>query len=62
MQSVAQWLTSSGRATAPYTASQGTCLGRTGRIEVTRGREGKVWIGGRTQTLFSGEAASSDLL
>jgi len=28
---VAQWLISTGRATAPYVASQGTRLGRTGR-------------------------------
>jgi PhzF family phenazine biosynthesis protein len=55
--SVAQWLLGTGRATAPYTASQGTRLGRTGRIEVTRDEEGEVWIGGRTRTLFSGEAA-----
>lgn len=55
--SVAQWLLRTGRAVAPYTASQGTRLGRTGRIQVTRDREGEVWIGGSTRTLFSGEAA-----
>jgi PhzF family phenazine biosynthesis protein len=55
--SVAQWLLGSGRATAPYTASQGTRLGRTGRIEVTQSEDGTIWIGGRTRTLFSGETA-----
>src|SRR5947209_10587552 len=55
--SVAQWLLGAGRATAPYTASQGTRLGRTGRIEVRRGEDGTVWIGGNTRTLFSGETA-----
>jgi len=55
--SVAQWLLGAGRATSPYTASQGTRLGRAGRIQVTRDGDGGVWIGGRTRTLFSGEAA-----
>jgi PhzF family phenazine biosynthesis protein len=53
--SVAQWLLGNGRASAPYTASQGTRLGRTGRIEVTQSEDGAIWIGGRTRTLFSGE-------
>jgi PhzF family phenazine biosynthesis protein len=52
--STAQWLLRSGRAQAPYTASQGTCLGRTGRIFISQDREGAVWVGGRTATLFSG--------
>ncbi|HEX6506444.1 MAG TPA: PhzF family phenazine biosynthesis protein [Chloroflexota bacterium] len=55
--SVAQWLVGTGRAAAPYTASQGTRMGRTGRIEVTHDEEDGVWIGGSTRTLFSGEAA-----
>jgi PhzF family phenazine biosynthesis protein len=55
--SVAQWLVGTGRAAPPYTASQGGRMGRTGRIEVTGDDEGGVWIGGRTRTLFSGEAA-----
>jgi predicted PhzF superfamily epimerase YddE/YHI9 len=55
--SVAQWLLGSGRATAPYVASQGSRLGRTGRIEVVQDEEGMIWIGGKTRTLFSGETA-----
>lgn len=55
--SVAQWLLGSGRATAPYTASQGTRLGRTGRIQVTRDDDGTIWIGGNTRTLFFGETS-----
>lgn len=55
--SVAQWLLRTGRTVAPYTASQGTRLGRAGHIRVTRDGEGDVWIGGRTRTLFAGEAA-----
>ena len=43
--SVAQWLTSSGRVTVPYTARQGARVGRDGRIQVTE-VEGDLWIGG----------------
>jgi PhzF family phenazine biosynthesis protein len=52
--SVAQWLLSSGRASAPYTASQGTRLSRTGRILIDQDQAGTVWVGGKTSTLFSG--------
>jgi predicted PhzF superfamily epimerase YddE/YHI9 len=48
------WLLSSGKATAPYTASQGTALGRRGRIHVTADPDGAIWIGGGTHTLISG--------
>lgn len=51
--STAQWLLSSGRATSPYLAAQGTRLGRSGRIRITADNRG-VWVGGRTTTLFSG--------
>jgi PhzF family phenazine biosynthesis protein len=53
--SAAQWLLSSGRASAPYVAAQGTRLGRTGRVQVDRDADGQVWIGGRAETLFSGK-------
>jgi predicted PhzF superfamily epimerase YddE/YHI9 len=48
------WLLSSGKATAPYTASQGTVLGRRGRVHVTTDADGAAWIGGGTHTLISG--------
>ena len=51
--STAQWLLSSGRASAPYIAAQGTCVGRSGRIHIHHDSRG-VWVGGRTATLFSG--------
>lgn len=54
--SVAQWLLGTGRITAPYIASQGTRLGRRGRIRIDRDAEGQVWIGGNTATKFSGVA------
>ena len=51
---LAQWLLASGKATAPYTASQGTVLGRRGRVHVSADADGAVWIGGGTHTLISG--------
>ena len=55
--SVAQWLLSSGRAKAPYVASQGTRLGRRGRVSITQDPDGTVWVGGRATTLFEGTTA-----
>jgi len=51
--SAAEWLLSSGRASAPYIAGQGTRVGRSGRIYIDHDGRG-VWVGGRTATLFSG--------
>jgi PhzF family phenazine biosynthesis protein len=51
--SVAQWLLDTGRLTAPYVASQGTVLGREGRVHVSRD-DGQVWVGGGTVTCISG--------
>jgi PhzF family phenazine biosynthesis protein len=51
---LAQWLLASGKATAPYTAAQGTALGRRGRVHVTADPDGAVWIAGATHTLISG--------
>jgi PhzF family phenazine biosynthesis protein len=52
--SLAQWLLSTGRAQAPYTASQGTALGRRGRVHVSAG-SGGVWVGGGTVTCVTGQ-------
>jgi PhzF family phenazine biosynthesis protein len=52
--SLAQWLLGTGRAEAPYVASQGTVLGRRGRVHVSRDDEGAIWVGGGTVTLVSG--------
>ena len=51
--STAEWLLSSGRASAPYIAAQGTRVGCSGRIHIHQDSRG-VWVGGRTTTLFSG--------
>lgn len=52
--SLAQWLIGSGHATAPYVARQGTALGRSGRVHVSRDTDGTIWIGGGTVTCISG--------
>jgi predicted PhzF superfamily epimerase YddE/YHI9 len=52
--SIAQWLLSSGRVSAPYVASQGTALGRGGRVHISQDEEGAVWVGGATTTVVRG--------
>ncbi len=54
--SLAQWLLETGRLRAPYVASQGTTLGRRGRVHVKQDDGGTVWVGGGTVTCISGEA------
>ena len=53
--SLAMWLLGSGRLTAPYVASQGTVLGREGRIEIDRDDDGTIWVGGATVTCLTGQ-------
>jgi len=51
--SLAQWLIGSGLAPPAYVASQGTVLGRAGRVHVEQiGAE--IWIGGVTVTCIDG--------
>jgi len=52
--SLAQWLLSSGRAAAPYVASQGTAMGRRGRVRIDADEDGTVWVSGATSTRISG--------
>lgn len=49
----AQWLIGSGRAPEQYLASQGTALGRAGRIHISA-EAGEVWVGGYSSTCISG--------
>jgi PhzF family phenazine biosynthesis protein len=53
--SVAQWLIDSGRLQAPYVATQGSAIGRAGRIHVDQD-DGTIWVGGRCETVISGSA------
>lgn len=55
--SVAQWLLGSGRLAAPYVATQGGAIDRAGRIEISQGDDGAVWVGGRTETVIAGRLA-----
>jgi PhzF family phenazine biosynthesis protein len=53
--SLAAWLLRTGRATAPYVASQGTALGRAGRVHISRDADGTIWVAGGTVTCVSGQ-------
>ena len=57
--SVAQSLLASGRVTAPYVASQGTVIGRRGRVFIDQDATGQVWVGGRSVTQFEGTTVSA---
>jgi predicted PhzF superfamily epimerase YddE/YHI9 len=52
--SLAEWPLRTGRARAPYVASQGSALGRRGRVHISVDDEGTIWVGGRTTTCVSG--------
>jgi len=64
--SLAQWLMAEGHAPERYVAAQGTCLGRAGRVYLTRETEaqgsaqaistdsGQVWVGGESVTCING--------
>jgi PhzF family phenazine biosynthesis protein len=53
---VAPWLLRTGRATAPYVVSQGTALGRAGRVHISRDADGTIWVAGGTVTCIRGQA------
>jgi len=52
--SLAHWLLDTGRAASPYVASQGTALGRTGRVHISSDADGTIWVGGGTITCITG--------
>jgi PhzF family phenazine biosynthesis protein len=51
--SLAQWMLANGNAKAPYIASQGTALGRAGRVYIDQD-DGAVWVGGDAVTCIEG--------
>lgn len=53
---LAQWLIGTGALPARYVASQGTALGRRGRVHV-ESADGEIWIGGATGTTITGNVA-----
>ena len=52
--SLGQWLIGSGRLGSPYVASQGSALGRAGRVYVSQDADGQVWVAGISRTLVDG--------
>jgi PhzF family phenazine biosynthesis protein len=54
--SLAPWLLGTGRARAPYVVSQGTALGREGRVHVSKDADGTIWVAGGTVTCIRGQA------
>lgn len=53
--SLAGWLLGSGRARAPYIASQGAALGRAGRVHISTDADDTIWVGGGTITCLKGD-------
>ena len=56
--SLAQWLVGNGRLPASYVASQGTVLGRRGRVHIDQDDSGTIWVGGGTFTCIAGQIDS----
>lgn len=54
---VGQWLIGAGLAPMHYIASQGTAMGRAGRVHVEQDASGQVWVGGESVTCISGSVA-----
>jgi PhzF family phenazine biosynthesis protein len=54
--SLAMWLLGTGQVTAPYVVSQGTVLGRQGRVHISRDADGIIWVGGGTVSGVTGHA------
>lgn len=52
--SMAQWLIAQGHAPEHYVATQGTCLGRAGRVHIHRDSAAQVWVGGDAVTCIAG--------
>jgi PhzF family phenazine biosynthesis protein len=50
----AQWLIGAGIAPPRYVASQGSALGRAGRVHIARDADGTVWVGGDVTAVIDG--------
>ena len=51
---IACWRQATGRLDAPYSVSQGTALGRLGRVHIRPADDGRVLVGGETRILIEG--------
>jgi PhzF family phenazine biosynthesis protein len=52
--SLAQWLVGTGQAPPSYVVSQGTALGRAGRVHIDQDEAGAIWVGGGTVACVRG--------
>lgn len=52
--SIGEWLFARGLARGAYRARQGTCIGRSGLVQVTQDGAGQVWVGGPVATYGEG--------
>ena len=52
---IARWLLATGEAPDRYVISQGTVLGRAGRVHVEQDAQGVLWTGGGTVTCIHGQ-------
>lgn len=55
--SLSQWLIGSGAMPNDYVASQGSALGREGRVHIQQDTQGQVWVGGDTVICIEGHVA-----
>ena len=53
---LAYWLTGAGLVPSHYVASQGTVLGRSGRVSIDR-EDDSIWVGGRVVGVIRGEVS-----
>lgn len=53
--SLAQWLITEGLAPTSYTAAQGSCLGRAGRVHIEQDASAQVWVGGDVASCIEGK-------
>ena len=51
---LAQWLVAERVLEPPYVVSQGTAMGRTGRVHISQDTDGSIWVGGATSTVIEG--------
>ncbi|MDX6594153.1 MAG: hypothetical protein QOJ13_3349 [Gaiellales bacterium] len=59
--SLAGWLIPTGRARTPYLVSQGTALGRRGRVHISVDDDGTIWTAGSTVTCITGQVLLPEL-
>lgn len=51
--SAAEWMIATKRARAPFIASQGTAIGRSGRVYISEDVDG-LWVGGKSKVVVTG--------